>query len=356
MKPISDLSEVKWGYCTHVLSQALYEGELHATPISESDEPPQPNDVMLARVGEIDHHKRIELHSTRPATLYEGDLVGVAFGYRYATRQFEGIVPNTVDECHMLSVGGVCGQVIGAAPQMGMPTRLVPVAYVTDSSGTRVNLRRFGRSPAIADAPTTIVVVGSSMDSGKTTATAAIVRGLALTGRRVCAGKITGTGSAKDLLTMKDAGAFRTLGFTDVGHASTARASADELVHLWRTIQSNLALHRPDYIVLEIADGIVQRETRMLLDYFSQQQNVDHFVYCCCDTLGVPLGVTRLRTLGLPLAAISGMVTITPLAANEAREHTDVPVVSVDELRTPEVANLFPTRRSRASAAIAAIV
>lgn len=339
-----DFRTIKWGFCTHTLAPAIYDDEcpLDLAPV-EGAPPPHRNDVLVAEVEQIDHHRRIELHSGRSATLYPGDVVGVAFGQRYATRQYEGIIPEDLSTCHMLSVGGVCGRVVGKAPMMGEPTRLRPLGYVVDGAGERVNLRRYGRMPALAPKTTTVVVVGSSMDSGKTTAACAIVHGLARSGRRVCAGKITGTGSAKDILLMRDAGAYRTLAFTDIGHASTAGASYDELVNLADSIRSNLAVHSPDYVVLEIADGIVQRETHMLLEYFAKRGDVDHFVYCCCDTLGVPLGIDRLTRLGLRVTVVSGMVTVSPLAASEARLVTDVAVASIDEL-VRGAAGYFPER------------
>lgn len=200
MDTLQDLRAVKWGYCTHLLRPAIDNDELSFAPISEAVGGPRPNDVVIAEVVLLEHHKKIELHSARSATLYEGDRVGVAYGHRYATRQFEGIVPDDFDICHLLSVGGVCGRVVGKAPTMGEPTILRPIALLCDSSGARVNLRDYGRSPVLASRVTTIVVVGSSMDSGKTTAAAGLVRGLTRCGSRVCAGKITGTGSAKDLL------------------------------------------------------------------------------------------------------------------------------------------------------------
>ncbi len=346
MFALPNIQDVKWGYCTHLLAHAIRadDGRLRLAPI-DGTSPPRRNDVLVAEVEQIDHHRRIELHSARNSTLYAGDLVGLAFGFRYATRQYQGIVPDDLSECHMLSVGGVCGRVVGKAPMMGEPTRLRPVGYLVDEVGRRVNLRDYARGPTIAPRTTTILVVGSSMDSGKTTAACSIIHGLARSGRRVCAGKITGTGSAKDILLMQDAGAFQTLAFTDVGHASTAETTPDEVIELARTIQTNLAALAPDYIVLEIADGIVQRETKMLLEHFARHGGIDHLVYCCCDTLGVPMGVERLAQLGLPVAVVSGMVTISPLAGREAQTVTDVPVLSITDL-IREATVLFPQRHA----------
>lgn len=317
--------------------------------------PPERDDVLVAEVMRIQHHTRIELANARSATLFEGDLVGVAWGHRYATRQFHGVVPDSHEVCQMLSVGGVCGQVIGAASSMRDPTILMPIGGLVDKSGQRVNLHRFGLRPIPSSAaPTSILVVGSTMDSGKTTAAASIVYGLRRSGARVAAAKLTGTGSAKDLMIVKDAGAVAAIDFTDVGHASTAMSSRQELANIVDVIRSNLAKSKPDYIVMEIADGIVERETKMLLELFQIQQSIDYVIYCCCDSLGVEAGVDRLRQHGLNVAAVSGMATYTPLAAAEARGQTDLPVLQACELKDPKIAAALLPLRDRECLAVRA--
>ena len=257
----------------------------------------------------------------------------------------------------MLSVGGVCGQVIGAARTMRPPTVLRALGCPLDQSGERVNLRRFGLRPAAPTGavPTSVLVVGSTMDSGKTTTAASIVHGLRRSGARVTAAKLTGTGSGKDLLLMKDAGAAAVLDFTDVGHASTAMCSRHELANISAVIRSHLAAHEPDYLVMEIADGVVQRETEMLLQLFQMQQSIDYVVYCCCDSLGVEVGVDLLRHYNLNVVAVSGIAAYTALAATEARGQTDLPVYQALELQDPQVAASLLPRCERACLAMGAV-
>ena len=95
----------------------------------------------------------------------------------------------------------------------------------------RVNLESHGLRPATSqfEQPTVILVVGSSMDSGKTTAASSVVHGLSRSNALVCAAKLTGTASLKDRLIMEDAGAAEVLDFTDVGHASTAMCTREQV-------------------------------------------------------------------------------------------------------------------------------
>ena len=222
------------------------------------------NDVIIAEVVELGRHTKIELPTKRAATLFVGDLVGVAYGYRYATRQFEGVIPPSNGPCHMLSVGGVCGEVVGMPFDMEPPTILRPLGYLRGADGKRVNLERLGivGSEPPFGAAKVILVVGASMDSGKTTAAYSIVHGLTRAGAVVAAGKVTGTASAKDPLIMEDAGAVKILDFTDAGFVSTAQCSSAQLSNS-DAIGTHLLI-RTDYIVLEIADGIVQRDATAL--------------------------------------------------------------------------------------------
>lgn len=45
------------------------------------------SDIIVAEVLEIGRHTKIELPCKLPAKLFPGDLVGAAYGYRYAGRQ-----------------------------------------------------------------------------------------------------------------------------------------------------------------------------------------------------------------------------------------------------------------------------
>ena len=353
MDTIVNHRRIKWGYATHVLSDVPATSMDLDGRLGRLADPPNANDVIVAEVIEIGRHTKIELPCKLPAKLFPGDLVGVAYGYRYATRRFEGTVPSGPEPCHMLTVAGVCGEVVGMPVDERPPTILRSLGFLLDSSGRRVNLQTHGLK--LNGAPfaraTTILVVGSAMDSGKTTAAYSVVHGLTRAGARVCAAKLTGTASAKDPLSMEDAGALKVLDFTDIGHASTARCSREQLWNIVTVVRSQLAALRPDYIVFEVADGIVQRETVMLLELFQAHHDVDYVMYACNDSLGVAAGVNRLRQHEFNVAAVSGWVGCSPLAAHEAQEQTDVPVLRPEDLREPGIIRLFAKTNSESLAA-----
>ena len=339
---------IKWGYATHVLRDPPSSAAELGERLDESVDPPCANDVVVAEVLEIGNHKKIELPSRRRAALFPGDLIGVVYGHRYATRRWHGIIPAGMGPCHILSVGGVCGEVVDIVADIEDPTSIRPLGYLVDPKFGRVNLCDYGLRPKVCPGPqpTTILVVGSAMDSGKTTAAYSVVHGLTLSGARVCAAKLTGTAASKDIVMMEDAGAIKVLDFTDVGHASTANCSREELENIVTVVRSHLSVLQPEYVVLEVADGLVQRETEILLELLHTHEYIDYTIYACNDSLGVQAGVQQLLQYELNVVAVSGWVACSSLAAREAQPLTDLPVLRPEELSDPRIASLFARHSS----------
>ena len=99
-----------------------------------------------------------------------------------------------------------------------------------------------------------VYVAGTCMNAGKTVAATELVRGLARSGLRVAAAKLTGVSLMRDALSMLDAGAVAALTFNDVGIAST---HAGVTVATAKGIFNRLAAAKPDVIVAELGDGIL---------------------------------------------------------------------------------------------------
>jgi hypothetical protein len=301
-------------------------------------------------VERIGQHPRIELPDGRRATLYRGDEILVAYGNRYAPDQFEAEVPGDLRPTSLVAAGGVAATVLSSHDSVVEATAICPLGLLTDGEGV-VTLRR--RAPFQVDderpllrhpnAPFTIGVVGTSMNSGKTTTVASIVRGLTAAGMAVAAGKVTGTGAGGDPALFQDAGAAPVLDFTDFGHASTYRLRLGELQALLAGLQSELASSGPQVIVLEIADGLLQRETAGLVCDPLFGQYVDSVVFTAREAMGAIAGMSLLGSHGIRLAAVSGVLTASPLTTQEARDALDVPVWGVDQLADPKVARTLLT-------------
>jgi hypothetical protein len=313
---------------------------------------PRIGDLVVAEVEKIGKHTRIETRAGVSMDIFEGDRIVVAFGNRYATDQYEGYVPEgPVEECDMLSIGGVCGEVVSRHRSMGAPTRLRVLGQVCDASGRPLNTRAFGLPPRIGaangarSAAQTILVVGSAMNSGKTTTVGTIARSLSRQGYRVAAAKVTGTAAGKDGRYFEACGARTVLDFTSAGYPSTYMLGREELLSLYHALLGRLHATQPDHIVLEIADGVFQRETRMLLESEAVRSSVDHVFFAAGDSLAVESGVRFVRERGLPLRATSGAVTQGLLAAREAEEITGMPCLSMDAIMDGALSGVLDAER-----------
>lgn len=330
------LGRVKWGYSTARLP--FRPGDAGHESIRLDDEPPRPGDVLIAEVMSIGRHTRIDTPSRTKSKLFEGDHIGVVFAPRYATRQFQAIVPADLSEVHLVCAGGVCGRVVGQPDDMNGATVIRPVGYLT-AHGRRVRMpdHSIKKLPYVPGRTEVIAVVGSSMDSGKTTAAYSLAHGLKLAGLRVGAAKITGTASAKDPMLFVDAGAEPVLDFTDLGLGSTAGLSRDEIREALETLLGSLQGAGVDVAVIEIADGIVQTETRYALELMAKM-SISGILFTCSDAVAVAGGVARVESYGHDILAVSGTCTRSPLAIVEAQNETTRAVLSKEELMVPEAA------------------
>lgn len=295
---------------------------------------PTAGDLVLAKVSEIGQHKRLETPEGRRATLFPGDEVLVCFANRYAPDQFEAVVPVDLQPCDLVAAGGVAATMVSLHADMAEPTRLDPIGLVTTADGDVANLRRWRlRDDLVGPArPWTIAVIGTSMNAGKTTTAAGIARGLTAAGRTVAAAKVTGTGAGGDAWLLADSGASPVLDFTSVGLASTYLCDPEVVLDAFHTLHAHLAGSGADVAVIEVADGVFQRETAALIASAEFADRVDAVVFAAGDAMGAMAGVAHLRDLGLPVVAASGLLTCSPLATSEAAAHLPVPILGLEEL------------------------
>lgn len=294
-------------------------------------------DLLYARVVSLGQHDAIRVASARQARLYLGDLVVVAVGARYAPDQFEARAEIARGGCDLIAAGGLAGYVVGRHASMKAPTRLAPLGLLADARLVPLNLSRYRVPRALSGLrPRVTAVVGTSMNAGKTTAMACFINGLSNAGYRVGAAKITGTGAPKDLFEYIDAGAVCAVDFTDAGFATTFGATATEVEDIATSLVAHLAAQECDHVVVEIADGLLQQETRALLVSTFFRQFADKVLFAAVDALGAIQGAQFLRAQGLPLLAVTGCMTSSPLAAREAEAEMDVPVVPTFALQRRE--------------------
>jgi hypothetical protein len=316
---------IKWTYAAHRVDRAVVRG------LVTLNGEPDPGRLVLARVTTLGKHKDVEGTDGRRLMLFPNDVIAGVLGYRYATDQYEGLPITSGSAGHLLGIGGVCGYVASKNEKMLDPTGLEWIGTLADNEGQPLNLRRFAlrprRTPS-SSRPRTILVVGASMNAGKTTTAAHVIRSLSGQGRRVAAAKLSGTACRKDPGMMEDAGAVRVLDFTHAGYPSTANLAVGDLLDLASDLRALLLEEKPEFIVYEIADGIFQRETRLLLEDPAFRETIDVVLYAAPESPSCESGIRWLRGWGYTVGGVSGMVANSRLGMEEVRASTGVPCLN----------------------------
>ena len=327
------LDQAKWAYTTRRINQQQPMQLLHGSLC------PEAGDLVLARVEGLGQHKRLELVSSRRATLFEGDEIVVAYGNRYAPDQFEGIVPDHLGACRLVAAGGVAARLLNRHDKVKSATRITPLGLLADQNGQRINLsrERLPKADQIETKPLVLVVAGTSMNSGKTTTCANLIKGFVRQKIKVAAAKLTGTGAGADYRALVDAGARPVFDFVDAGYVSTYQVNRDVLLDIVMTLGSQMAMAQPDVIIVEVADGLLQRETSWLFNTPVFTNWVDGIIFAANDALGAQAGVLWLTARQLPVFAITGVLTSSPLASREAEDICGLPVYHTGALARPSV-------------------
>jgi hypothetical protein len=284
---------------------------------------PEAGDLVLARVDVLGKQTKLELTNGRRAHMFPDDEIIVSYGNRYAPDQFEATVSDDLGSCDLVAAGGVAGMELSRHARMLPPTRITPIGLIGDARGRRINLAQFriDASDKIPDMPV-VLSLGTSMNAGKTLTSTSLVRGFKRLGLRVAALKITGTGAGGDMWIVRDAGADVTLDFTDAGFASTYLTPVDEIVKgAYRLI--NVAAQSGCHVaVIEIADGLQQKETSQLIRHQEFCSLALGSTFAAYDAMGAICGYRELVDAGHTVLGISGRLGMSPLAVREAEVAT----------------------------------
>lgn len=234
---------------------------------------------------------RVELTTGRMMDILEGDLLIGALGAREATLEATGSWEEVGDDgiMQLLTGAGLLGK---CRSRSAVLPPLIDVRYeghvIVDQ--LKASLQRF-RVPAeslVYDVPT-ILLIGSSMSAGKTTAARRIIRMLKGHGYIVAGCKLTGAGRYRDILSMKDAGADLLLDFVDGGLASTIGPETVVRPAL-RNVLSRVAAYSPDVAVIEAgASPLEPYNGRLAIEMMND--SIRFTVLCASDPYSV-LGVT----------------------------------------------------------------
>nr|WP_299757938.1 hypothetical protein [uncultured Chloroflexus sp.] len=141
-----DVCQVKRPYTTHLVPASA------CVDYTEPTDRPCIGDLLVAEVLSLGKHSTIESTTGQIINIFPGDILIGAFGNRYATGQYEGYVPTQWPEtCDLLSIGGVCGEVVSAHSSMAAPTLLRMLGALCRADRRPLNLCSFALpAPSIA--------------------------------------------------------------------------------------------------------------------------------------------------------------------------------------------------------------
>ncbi len=248
---------------------------------------------------------KVELPTGRYADLLPGDQVLGAFGVRRATLEAVGDWRRIGDDLrmHALTNAGLFGKCTSKSPALPALTELVYRGHVL-SNGQKETMRRFVDPPdpwAPFSLPV-ILMVGTSMSSGKTTSARVVISRLRRMGLRVVAVKATGACRYGEILSMADSGANRIFDFVDVGLPSTV-CPPEDFRAAFRMLLGKMSEAACDVAVVELgASPLEPYNGAVALEELGT--NIELMIVCASD----PYAVVGLQTAyGLHAGLVCGV-------------------------------------------------
>ena len=238
-------------------------------------------------VGEVNSRPnplmRVELSTGRLLEAMEGSLLVGAFGRRHATLEVVGDWRHIGEDMEMdlLGGGGLFGKAISKSPFLPPPLALTYRGHVL-VDGKKLTMRDCVQP--VSDKSFTlpvVLVMGSSMSSGKTTTARILVRQLKDAGLKVLGVKLVGSGRYRDILSLRDAGADHIFDFVDVGLPTTV-CPPDEYRQALTQLLARLAAIEADVAVIELGASPLEPYNGDIA-YQVIQENVRCTALCASD-------------------------------------------------------------------------
>lgn len=269
---------------------------------------------------------RIEMSTGRVIEVMEGSLVLGAFGERRATLEAVGSWQDIKDDMQMevIGGGGLMGRLTSKSPYTQRMLSVLYKGHVLVDGQPR-NMMDY--VVAVEERPFTlpvILIVGTSMDAGKTTAARMIIRELKDMGLQVIGAKLTGSGRYRDILSMRDAGADVILDFVDVGLPTTV-CSAEVYAKALRQLLARMMLLDADVVVAEAGASPLEPyngETAVAMI----EDNVRFMVLCASDPYAVS-GI--IHAYGKQPDIVSGAAANTQAAIDLVNKLTGLTAVNL---------------------------
>ena len=217
------------------------------------------------------------------------------------------------DKINLLNLGGVIGLSKDHNVLMGSATECELLGSVVGKLNKPLNLNDFmvvKKDLGSINKPL-VAVLGTGIDSGKTTVTSFLIKSLSNYIDKISACKLAGTASQKDLYSYEDSGANKVFDFVDYGLPSTCLINHEQVIESSVSIV-NEAVKENDIVFVELGDGYHgQYGTKEIIENKQISENIKIIVICAYDVSGAVNILENLNDSGFKdcLIIISGPVT-----------------------------------------------
>lgn len=291
----------------------------------------RPGDVVAGRILSVNpEYKQLECADETRLDLQPGMIVAGALGGRQALRGFVGYSPLRVhagETLSILNLGGVIGRYLGGHIGLGEPSQVEILGAVT-RRGKKLSLKDAAISPYEGEiAPPVVLVLGTCMNTGKTSAARTLVQHFARSGLKVGAAKASGVACLKDLTAFKLAGAAETASFVDVGYPSTVDAEDIGAIH--ETLVKYLGQRGCDVVVCEFGDGVLGHYgVQSALANAFLRRTTAAIVLSASDPTGAFGAKELLERKGYAITAVTGPATDSIAGVTIIQSSLDLPAAN----------------------------
>jgi hypothetical protein len=271
-----------------------------------------------------------------------GDWVIGALGERAATLEGVGRWQDIGNDgvMHALTAAGLMGVFTSYSRLLVEPLRLRYMGHLC-REGRKVRMRDFAmRAKDHAFSVPTLLIVGTSMSAGKTTAGRRVCKELDRAGLYVIGAKLTGAGRYRDILSFLKTGATEIFDFVDAGLPSTVVPEHEYRAAI-RPLLSHVNEIGPDLLVAEAgASPLEPYNGAALIDELGDN------IVCTILSASDPYAVVGVQqAFGLVPDIVTGPAAETSAAVELVYKLTGLPALNIIDPAAKEPFHQFLIRK-----------
>jgi hypothetical protein len=284
----------------------------------------------------------VESPTGRIMAIAPGDIFLATPGHRESTRWVSGVIPGggliPGSDYSVLADCGVVGELVDDLPsELGHFGRVRYLGAVCGGRGETLNIRQFaltGSAKFDRNMPV-YLLLGTSGDSGKTTAGLAVVRALRIKGHTtVIALKATGTSSVAEMATYEDFGAAHAFDCIDFGLPTTYPSGRAGISGIFGNAVDYCLSLPAEALVVECGGDLFGACVPEFIACLKARCSDLKVILAAGDALGALGAKHTLAEVGLGISLITGPCTDTPTLRQRTEALCQVPAINL--LRGPD--------------------